>query len=379
MKLTRAPKIILALDSFKGSLSSLEAATAVESGIKRALPKANIIKIPVADGGEGTAETLVLADSGTMHKIVCHDPLLRKMECYFGLSKDKQTAFIEVAQSTGLTLVEPHLRDPLSSTTYGVGEQIKAALELGARNFIVCLGGSSTVDGGAGLLQALGVRFYSGEFEIEATPKALDSLTRIDTTGLDPRIKEATFRAACDVDNPLCGKNGAAYVFGPQKGASAHDVKFLDQLLLKLGLLYEEATQTPILTEPKMGAAGGIPAALKAFLGAQLEPGVNLVLDFLNFDSRIADADLIITGEGSLDCQSLGGKTPLGVLKAGKKAGIPVIALAGKVELNASTFLDAGFKAVFSIAPGPISLEESVQRASELLSFTAENVINLVF
>ncbi len=374
-----APKIVIAIDSYKGSLSSVEAANSVEKGILRVLPQAEIVKVPVADGGEGSLQALVEASQGSLQTITAYDPILRIKETKFGLSSEQTTAFIEVAESIGLTLVEENLRKPLTSTSFGVGQQIKAALDLGVRNFIICLGGSATTDGGAGMLNALGAAFFRGNMELKANPLSLINLDSISLDNLDPRLQESVFLVASDVENPLTGPNGAAFTFSPQKGAAPQEVAFLDDFLTRLAKVYEKTTYKKILTIPKLGAAGGIAAALVAFLNAKIMRGIDLILDYLEFEHLIQGADLIITGEGSLDRQSLAGKTPLGVCEYGNKYNIPVIALAGKVLTEPGLFLSQGFKAVFSIAPGPISLAESLAKADELLAFQAENIVNLIF
>ena len=375
----KSPKVVLALDSFKGSLSSHEAVAAAAAGVRRVLQDAEILKIPVADGGEGTAQVLAEAASGSMHQVTCKDPLFRDIQCSFGLSKDRETAFIEVAASSGLTLVDPSLRDPLSTSSFGVGQQIKAALDLGARHFIICLGGSATVDGGAGLLETLGARFFKGSEQVKAIPKELTTATRIDASNLDYRLKEASFTVLCDVDNPLTGRDGAARIFGPQKGAGPEEIEFLDEFLTVLGSLYQETTGVAVLDKRHMGAAGGIPAALTAFFDAKIVSGIDFVLDFLNFDTKLLGANLVITGEGSLDHQSLRGKTPVGVCRRANLAGVPVVCIAGRVEPAPQLFLEAGFTAVFSICPGPMSLGEALEQAAELLAFQSENVASCFF
>lgn len=375
--MVNAPKIVVAIDSYKGSLSSLEAALAVETGILRVLPEAEIVKIPVADGGEGTLDVFVYQTQGRLIETTVKDPLFRPINTHFGLSKDGKTAFIEVAKAAGLTLIETDLRNPLRSSSIGVGEQIKAALDLGVREFIICLGGSATTDAGAGILHALGARFYSKENELLPTPYALADLEKLDISNLDPRIKESTFLVANDVENPLSGPDGAAFVFGPQKGASQAECEFIDNFLTKMGKIYEVNSGKKILDVKQTGAAGGISASLLAFFNAQLVKGIDLVLDFIDFESQIQGADLIITGEGSLDKQSLKGKTPFGICKKGNKYNIPVVAFAGNVAVLPKLFIDAGFKAVFSIAPGPISLDFSLKNAETLLAFLAENTVNL--
>ncbi len=374
-----APKIVIAIDSYKGCLSSLEAANSVARGIHRVLPEAKIIKVPVADGGEGSLQALVDASCGFLESTLSYDPIHRKIKTKFGLTPDRKTAFIEVAASIGLTLVEKNLRKPLTSSSYGVGQQIKAALDLGVRNFIICLGGSATTDGGAGMLSALGVEFLQDNLKLKATPLSLANLNRISLSNLDKRLQESTFLVASDVLNPLTGPNGAAFTFSPQKGATPKEVAFLDDFLIRLANIYEKTTNKKILKEPKMGAAGGITAALVAFFNAKIVRGINLILDYLEFEQLIQGADLIITGEGSLDKQSISGKTPLGVCEYGNKYNIPVIALAGKVLTEPGLFLSHGFKAVFSITPGPISLEESLSKGDELLAFSAENLANIIF
>lgn len=372
-------KIIICPDSFKGSLSAPDAAAAIEAGIRRALPHAQTTAIPLADGGEGTVDALVRATRGKIIPVSVTGPLARPVEAFYGILGGGKTAVIEMAAAAGLDLVPVDERNPLVTTTYGVGELILSAYARGCRKFIIGIGGSATNDGGAGAMSALGVRFLDrlGD-ELPPGGAALSRLDRIDASGLriDPRQVEV--RVACDVTNPLTGPEGASVVYGPQKGATPAMVEELDRALADYSRVMAAQLGRDVAEMPGAGAAGGLGAGLAAFLGAKLESGIEIVLDVLKFDERVEGADLVITGEGRIDAQTAFGKTISGVLNHTKRVGdIPLVLFAGSVGDGADILYDHGATAIFSIAPGPISLDESVDRGAELLSRTAENVTRL--
>ena len=342
--------IVVAIDSFKGTLTSQQAGAAVAEGIRRVQPDARVLVLPVADGGEGTVEAILTARGGSRHSTRVTGPLGGSIEAAFGVldaPAGVKTAVIEMAAASGMTLLDPTDYDPLQATTYGTGELIAAALDLGCRNILVGLGGSATVDGGCGAAQALGVRFYDVVGDLVPTGIGgwyLDQVCRIDLTDRDRRVGQCRITAWCDVDNPLCGPTGAARTFGPQKGATPKQVELLDENLLQLSDIIQGNLGVDVSTCPGGGAAGGLGAGLMAFLGAELVPGIEAVLDAIGFDEHISHADLVVTGEGCLDAQSAMGKVVAGVGKRARAAGVPVIAIAGSAGPGANDclgFLDA--------------------------------------
>jgi len=369
-------KIVIAPDSFKGSMSAKEVCDAVERGIKHVLPDVEIVKIPMADGGEGTVETLVEATAGEIVKINVLDPLGREKESYFGILGDGQTAVIEMALASGLPMVPPDKRNPLFTTTYGTGQLIKAALDRGCRELIIGIGGSATNDGGVGMAQALGAKFLdkNGE-EIGFGGGSLARLDRIELESLDPRIKDAIFKVACDVDNPLCGPKGASDVFGPQKGANPEMVQLLDKNLAHLAQIISRDVGINVKDEPGAGAAGGLGAGLMAFCQAKLQRGIELVIAATNLEEKVKGADLVITGEGQMDFQTAHGKTPFGVAQIAKKYNIPVIALVGSIGTGVDVLYERGIDSIFSIVEGPMSLEECMKNGPILTERTAGRVI----
>lgn len=372
-------RIVIAPDSFKGSLSAGQAAAYIEEGIRRVIPSCAIDKIPIADGGEGTVEAMVAATGGEIVKASVCGPLMEEVDSFFGILGDGQTAVIETASAAGLTLITQDKRNPMITTTYGMGQLISKALDRGCRKFIIGLGGSATVDGGAGLLSALGVKFLDKDGR--AVPPGgggLGMLRKIDLSGLDRRVKECEFLVACDVDNPLCGERGAAAVFGPQKGATPEMVEVLDSNLKNYGDIIKETTGRDVADAAGAGAAGGLGAGLMAFLNASLVPGVQMVLETVGFSDRVKDVDLVITGEGSIDRQTLYGKAPMGVAGIARRFGIPVVAVAGTVKGDVSPLYNEGFAAVVSICPGPITVKEAMERAGSLLADTAERIMRLI-
>lgn len=356
----RKTKIIIATDSFKGCLNSSEVALAVEEGIRAVLPESDVLRFPVADGGEGILDVLVNASLGKYIPVRSHDPLMQPIEARYGVSGDNKTALIEMAVASGLPLVPVHLRNPLLTTTWGTGELIKDALSRGYRNFILGIGGSATNDAGLGVLQALGFRFLDGENRaLGVGGEVMEKVVAIDCSAALPSLKEARFTVACDVDNPFCGTNGAATVFAPQKGADAAMTERLDAGMRSLATVIQSATGKDISRMPGAGAAGGLGGSLAAFLNAALLSGIGLLLDTLCFDQKIAGSDLIITGEGTIDRQTLSGKVPFGILQAAQKQHIPVVAIAGKVE-DKEMLMKAGFADVCAINPEGISLEKAM-------------------
>lgn len=378
-------KVVFAPDSFKGSLSAPDAARAMAEGWRRVFPAAEIVSLPVADGGEGTLEALLTATRGTAFPCSVTGPLEEATTARWGLLGDGETAVVELAEAAGLTLVPPGHRDPKITTTRGVGELIlEAATHPGVRRIIVGLGGSATNDGGAGMLSALGVRFLDTEGrELPSGGAALSHLAAVDTSALrlDPRNLDILI--ACDVDNPLTGPRGASAVFGPQKGATPKDVRLLDEALTRFVAVVErergEASDA-LRARPSLlkgaGAAGGTAFGLLwMFPRAQLRPGIDLVLDAIGFDSHLSGADLVLTGEGRLDTQTLGGKAVAGVARRAKEAGVPVGALVGAVGADldmARLSAEVGVDAVLPVVPGPVTLEEAMTKASSYLADAAE-------
>lgn len=371
-------KIIIAPDSFKGSLASHQVCAAIEKGIKKADPSIDIISIPMADGGEGTVDALMDSLGGYKVVVEVKDPLFRKIKAQYGLTDEGKTAVIEMASASGLALLSNSERNPMKTTTYGTGELIRDALERGCRSFIIGIGGSATNDGGVGMAAALGARFYDRDGNaIELTGGGLLKLDSIDLSEMDPRVGESRFRVFCDVDNPLYGPQGAAYVYGKQKGADAAMTEKLDMGLRRLSEIIQRDLNKNVAHIPGAGAAGGLGAGLMAFLDAKLEKGIDLLMETIGFEERIKGADLIITGEGRMDHQTKYGKTISGIIKAAKKQGIPVVGICGSIGEGVEELYSEGLNSVFSIINRPMSLQESMDKTSELLASTAENVIRL--
>lgn len=373
-------KVIIAMDSFKGSISSIEGSQAVSDGIREIDPHATIVTLPLADGGEGTVDAIVHATSGKIVETKVTGPLHESVRAKYGLTGDGKTAVIEVAEACGLPLVPDENRNPLKTTSYGVGELILDAVEKGCRHFVVGLGGSATNDAGVGMLQALGVKFLNQQGdEVGLGGHVLNEIEGIDLSEVDSRIHECVFRVACDVNNPLYGEKGAAYIFGPQKGATDEMVVELDRGLRHFSEVVEKELGIDLHSKPGSGAAGGLGAAFSGFLGGTLESGIGLVLDLINMEKYLGGSDLVITGEGMLDGQTSMGKAPVGVANLAKKYGVPVVALAGAIKQENFQLNDQGL-ASFSIIPAPMSLEEAMERERtyQNLKFTAQQVVHLV-
>lgn len=368
-------KIVIAPDSFKESLSALEVANNIRAGFLEIFPDADYVVLPVADGGEGTVEAMVAATSGSVVSLAVSGPLGKPVDAFLGLTGDGRTAIIEMAAASGLMLVPPEARDPLITTTFGVGELIRAALDRGARHFIVGIGGSATNDGGAGMLQALGVRLLDADGKpIGPGGGELGRLASIDVSGLDPRLADCRVEVACDVDNPLIGPRGASAVFGPQKGATPDKVALLDANLGHYAAVIKAVLGADVAHLPGAGAAGGLGAGFKAFLGADLKPGSEIVTTAVGLDAVVADADLVITGEGRIDGQTIYGKTPIGVATVAKRHGKPVIGIAGSLGADSEAVFDHGIDAVFGVLPRACSLAEAFAEAGDNLRVTARNV-----
>lgn len=369
-------RIIAAPDSFKGSLTAKEVAEAMEAGIKRFDNSIEVVKIPMADGGEGTVQSMVDATGGRMISVTVKGPMLSEVEAYYGILGDGRTAVIEMAAASGLPLVKPEERNPLIATTYGTGELIRHALDMGCRSIIIGIGGSATNDGGAGAMQALGVRFLDDtDNDISFGGGSLSSLYKIDINNLDSRIKDTRITVACDVDNPLCGTKGASRIFGPQKGADNTMIEELDRNLSRYADIIESTLGVKIKYFPGAGAAGGLGGGLLAFLGATLKKGVDIVIETVELENKIRDADLVITGEGMMDYQTIYGKTPFGVAKVAEKHGIPVVAICGSIGEGAEVLYDNGFTSIFSIIDKPMSIDEAMEKSSELIRNCSERVV----
>lgn len=372
-------RIVIAPDSFKESMTALEAAHAIEAGFKEVFPQAEYLKIPMADGGEGTVQSIIDATDGEIRKLFVTGPLGEQIEAFYGLSGDGKLAVIEMAASSGLEKVPPAKRNPLLTTTYGFGELIADALNEGVEEILLGIGGSATNDGGAGMLMALGGKLLDRDGQaIQPTGAGLKDLVDIDLIDLHPRIKDVTIRVACDVDNPLTGKNGAAYIYGPQKGANPDQVVELDQNLKNYAEVIKNKLQKDIEKIAGAGAAGGLGAGLIAFLSAKLEPGGDLLADLMNLDDKIKNADLVITGEGGINHQTIFGKTPIAVSKIAKKHEVPTIAFSGVLNKGYESIYEEGINAVFSILPELTSLEETLEKGYINLRNTAMNVAQLL-
>ncbi|MGB7606385.1 MAG: glycerate kinase [Lutisporaceae bacterium] len=371
-------KIVIAPDSFKGSLLAKEAAECIKAGILRVYKDSNILCIPMADGGEGTVQALVDATEGRIIKVRVKDPLLREVKAFYGILGDNKTAVIEMAAASGLPLIAINERNPMLTTTYGTGELIKHALDMGCKEISIGIGGSATNDGGLGMAMALGVKFLDkAGMDIGHGGGSLSKLHTIDVSGLDERLRACNITAACDVENPLCGLTGATYVFGSQKGADEEAMLILDRNLEHYADIIRATLNIDIKNYKGAGAAGGLGGGLMAFLGARLEKGIEIVKKIVKLEEQVKDADLVITGEGRMDYQTQFGKTPYGVAKVAKCYNIPVIALVGQIGKNANVLYDLGIDSIFCITNGPMTLEDAVSNAPELLMDTAERVMRL--
>ncbi len=379
-------RILIAPDSFKGSLDALTAAHSLKAGALRVFPSANCALLPVADGGEGTVAALVAAVGGKIVSRAVRGPLGEVVTAFFGLLGDGRSAVVETAAASGLPLVPPERRNALAACTYGTGQLMAAALEAlrasglsGPPRLIIGLGGSATSDGGAGAMRALGARFTdSAGLDLPPGGAALARLAHIDLSGLHPLLAQAEILAACDVDNPLCGQAGASAVFGPQKGATPEMVVELDAALSRYAEIAAQSTGRNVADLPGAGAAGGLGAGLLFFTGARLRPGVELMLEAADFDRRVQEADLVLTGEGHTDFQTAFGKAPAGVARAAKRHGRPVVCVSGGLGRGASDILDLGVDALEAAVCAPMNLEDCLERAAPMLEDAAERACRLL-
>jgi glycerate kinase len=372
-------KIVIAPDSFKESMTALEAANAIEKGIKRIIPEAECVKVPMADGGEGTVQSLVDATGGKIVEATVTGPLAEPVKAFYGISGDGKTAVIEMAAASGLHLVPTEKRNPLITTTKGTGELILAALEHGVNHLIIGIGGSATNDGGVGMVQALGGRLLDSEGnQVGFGGGELGRIEKIDITQLDTRLKHVKIEVACDVDNPLTGKRGASAIFGPQKGATDEMISLLDQNLSHFANIISTELNINVNSIPGAGAAGGLGAGLLAFLNAELKRGVDIVIKAVELEKHMIDASFVITGEGKIDSQTIYGKTPIGVAKIAKKYHVPVIGLAGLIGEDSDIVYEHGIDVLFSIVPGVVTLEDAFANAKEYTTRKSENIARMI-
>ena len=369
-------RIVAAPNAFKGSLNAVEAAEAIKIGAFAAMPRARVICVPVADGGDGLTEVMIDGMGGKLIEKRVTGPRMEALSAPFCLVASQKLAVVEMAKASGLALLPKSLQDPEQTTTYGTGELIREAMDSGARRIIVGIGGSATCDGGIGMAAALGYRFLdkSGT-PVEPVGGALHSIASIDRSGMDPRLQDISVSAACDVTNPLTGPDGAAMVYGPQKGATPDQITRLDAGLVNLARVIKTDLGIDITELPGSGAAGGLGGGLYAFLNASLKPGIDLVIDLVGLEEHLADADLVITAEGKIDAQTRFNKAPAGVARRAKEAGVPCIAICGGIGDGIESLHDIGIDAVFSICSGPQSLAEAMQNAANLLARVSEQVV----
>lgn len=371
-------KIVIASDSFKGSNSSLAVASRIETGIRKVFPDADVAKIAIADGGEGTVDAMIAGAGGHLVQTRVIGPLGEEIESFYGIL-DSGDAVIEMAAASGLPLVPPSRRDPRLTTTFGTGQLIRQAMDAGVRRVYIGIGGSATNDGGVGMAQALGVSFRDASgTELGHGGAALAGLAAIDASGIDPRLKDTEIIVSCDVNNPLCGDRGASAIFGPQKGATPDMVTQLDDALRHYASVVRQQLGIDVADTPGAGGAGGLGYGLLAFTRSVLRPGIEIVLDVCGFDDKAADADLVITGEGRIDAQSVMGKVPVGVGKRAKKLNLPVLAIVGDIGPGAEAVYAHGVDAIMSTVNRAMPLDEALARSGELLEDAAERVMRMI-
>ncbi|PCL91346.1 glycerate kinase family protein [Paenibacillus lautus] len=371
--------IVLAPDSFKESMTAKEVCEAMERGIKKGNPNVTCIHVPMADGGEGTMQSLVDATGGTVHTVTVTGPLGDQVEASYGISGDGSTGVLEMASASGIHLVPIAQRNPLVTTTYGTGELIKACLDHGVSRLLIGIGGSATNDGGAGVVQALGGKLLDAEGkELAFGGGELGRLARLDLSGFDPRLQDVEVEVACDVTNPLCGETGASHVFGPQKGATPEMIEQLDRNLRHYAGVMKQQLGKDIIDYPGAGAAGGLGSGLMVFLNGTLKKGIDMVVDYTGLEEKVRQADMVWTGEGGMDFQTQYGKTPLGVARVAKKHGKPVVALAGRVGDGIDVLYDQGMDAIFGIMPGAATLSEALANGVQNVERTSENIVRLM-
>ena len=371
--------IVLAPDSFKESMTAKEVCEAMERGIRKANSQIRCIHVPMADGGEGTMQSLVDATGGRVYSKEVVGPLGNNVVAEYGILGNGEIGVIEMASASGIHLVDSEKRNPLITTTFGTGQLIKACLDKGVKKLLIGIGGSATNDGGAGFIQALGGRLLdeNGD-DLSYGGGALAKLHTIDLSNLDERLKYVSVEVACDVNNPLCGKEGASYVFGPQKGATREMIEILDQNLSHYAEVIKEQLGKDVISKAGAGAAGGLGAGLMAFLDVKLKSGIEMVIEYAKLEEKVRYADMVWTGEGSIDFQTQYGKTPLGVAMIAKKYNKPVIALAGRVGNDIDVLYDKGIDAIFGIMRGVTSIEEALVKGPENVEKTSENIIRLL-
>lgn len=371
--------IVLAPDSFKESMTAKEACEAMERGIKKANSNIRCIHVPMADGGEGTMQSLVDATDGKVYFLTVVGPLGNEVEAQYGILGGGKVGIIEMASASGIQLVPIEKRNPLITTTYGTGQLIKACLDYGVEKILIGIGGSATNDGGAGVVQALGGKLLDKQGnELGFGGGELGKLNSIDLSGFDVRLKNVIVEVACDVNNPLCGKQGASNVFGPQKGATQKMIGILDYNLKHYADSIRNCTGKDVLDEPGAGAAGGLGAGLMAFLNGSLRKGIEIVIEYTGLEEKVKNADMVWTGEGSIDFQTQYGKTPFGVAAVAKKYNKPVIALAGRVGEGIDALYENGIDSIFGIMKGVTSIEEALAKGPENIEKTAENIVRLM-
>lgn len=355
-------KVVVAIDSLKGSLTSMDAGLAIKEGIQKAHPAAQVIVKPLADGGEGTTDALIEGMGGERIDLTVTGPLGKQVSAYYGYLSESHTAILEMASAAGIILITEKEKNPLVATTFGVGEMILDAVRRGCQNFIIGIGGSATNDGGIGMLQALGYRFLnSDKQDVGQGAQALENITFIDTSHVAPDLARCHFQIACDVTNPLCGENGATYVYGPQKGVTDELKEPLDSAMAHFARITATTLGNQFSQAKGAGAAGGLGFAFLSYLNAELTPGIDLILSAVDLENTLKDADYVVTGEGRLDHQTAMGKAPVGVAKLAKKYGLTVLAFAGGVTTDARACNDAGIDAFFPIVRGITTLEEAMK------------------
>lgn len=371
--------IVLAPDSFKESMTAKEVCVAMERGIKKVNSNIQCIHVPMADGGEGTMQSLVDATGGEVYSLEVVGPLGNKVKAEYGILGNGEIGILEMASASGIHLVSLEERNPLITTTYGTGELIKACLDRGVKKLLIGIGGSATNDGGVGVIQALGGRLLDKEGnELGFGGGELEKLDRIDLTNFDRRLKDVVIEVACDVSNPLCGENGASYIFGPQKGASVEMIKILDNNLKHYAKVIKEQFDKDVLEIAGAGAAGGLGAGLMVFLNGNLKKGIEIVIEYSGLEKKVKNCDMVWTGEGSIDFQTQYGKTPLGVATVAKKYNKPVVALAGRVGDDIDILYEKGIDSIFGIMRGVTTIDEALKNGKENIERTSENIARLM-
>lgn len=372
-------KFVLAPDSFKESMTAKEVCLAMEKGIKKANDKITCIHVPMADGGEGTMQSLIDATNGKMYTLRVIGPLGDEVEAMYGILGDNETGILEMASASGIQLIPPKKRNPLKSTTYGTGQLIKTCLDHGIKRLLIGIGGSATNDGGVGAIQALGGKFLDKDGkELSFGGGELGKLHHIDLSNFDKRLENIAVEVACDVSNPLCGERGASNVFGPQKGATPEMIKILDANLAHYAHIVKKQFNKDVINIPGAGAAGGLGAGLMAFLNGTLKKGIEMVIEYTGLEEKVKDCDMVWTGEGSIDFQTQYGKTPLGVALIAKKYNKPVIALAGRVGEDIEILYEKGIDSIFGIMKGVSSIDEALTQGKKNVENTSENIVRLM-